>query len=91
VSIQQHTILQAGDRLKTYTKKLNGSDMAQTEVYKGKRIVFDSNAEPPTLTIDGKPIDVRETSHGRWLTPDLAHEKFASPLDIAKTLIDRME
>jgi hypothetical protein len=59
-------------------------------MYKGKQIVINDDADPPTVQIDGKTVAVRKTSHGRWFTPDLAHSNFASPSEIAKALVDRM-
>jgi len=64
--------------------------MAQTQVYKGREVVINDDADPPTLLIDGKTVALRKTSQGLWFTPDLAHSNFASPLEIAKALVDRM-
>jgi hypothetical protein len=64
--------------------------MAQTEMYKGKQVSIEVDADPPSVMIDGKVVDVRKTAGGLWFTPDIGHRNFASPLEIAKALVDRM-
>ncbi|MGA7916731.1 MAG: hypothetical protein WCA00_15970 [Candidatus Acidiferrales bacterium] len=64
--------------------------MAQTLTYKGKQITIDGDADPPTVLIDGKAVEVRKIREGIWFTPDIAHRKFSSPLELAKAIADRL-
>jgi hypothetical protein len=59
--------------------------------YKEKTIVFDEAADPPLLTIDGRPIKVSRTrtpGHTRYHTSAMIYVDFTSLWQLARALVD---
>ena len=51
---------------------------AGTVTYEGRTIVFDEAADPPLLTIDGKPIKVRRYDYGQGKTGSATDIRYGS-------------
>lgn len=62
----------------------------QEEIYKGRKIVIQSESSFPQLWIDGKNIDVSQTADRKaFLTKAAPYVSYGSLMDLAKHLIDR--
>ena len=55
---------------------------AGSVTYKGRTIVFDEAADPPLLTIDGKPITVRRYDYGQGKTGSATDIRYGSSATI---------
>jgi hypothetical protein len=62
----------------------------KTEEYKKKVIVYDAEADPPRLSINDHPVQVRRNPSGKWWTPDAAFREFGSLEELARAVADTL-
>lgn len=62
--------------------------MSSTFTYQGYDVVIDPDAEPPTMTINGQPVDFVEAAPGHFTAGHIPHATYATAEDLAKAIID---